>query len=49
MATLDCCLTGGHLKSGKSQGDLNGRISGNLGMLLDRRSCKVREKSVRFE
>ena len=40
MATLDCCL---------SQGDMNGRIGGNLGLLLDRRSFKVREKPGRFE
>ena len=49
MAALECCLTGGHVKSGKSQGDLNRRISGNLGLLLNLRSYKVREKSGRFE
>ena len=49
MATLDCCLTGGHLKSGKSQGVFNGRIGGNLELRLDRRPFKVREKSGRYE
>ena len=35
VETLDFCLTRGHLKSRLGQGDLNGRIGGNLGMLLD--------------